>query len=171
MYKFKSIGKVLKPYKYQGAFYAAIKAIYFPDLLKCKALFLKINGIEVPFFIVDLDLEENTSIIKVEEFKAPEDVSAFNGMDVYLRTTDITVKEDKKDTLESVTLESYMILDEPTGNEFKILKTMQYPQQMMAVTHFGDREVLIPLAEDWIIDIDPSKKIITMSLPEGLVDL
>ena len=171
MFKFTAIGKVLKPFKNKGEFLAIINPEIFSDLLNCPAIFLQIDGIEVPFFIENLDLNKEASLIKVEEFNAPEDVKPYNGEDIYLRTTDITIDLDPQDNLSTIQLNGHRISDKTSGNEFIIQSTVQYPQQLMAVILVEDKEVLIPLAEDWIIQIDLDRKLIEMNLPEGLIDL
>jgi 16S rRNA processing protein RimM len=45
------------------------------------------------------------------------------------------------------------------------------PHQEMAVVNHHNKEVLIPLNEELIINIDTTKRLIIMNLPEGLVQL
>ena len=64
-----------------------------------------------------------------------------------------------------------MIRDETGGGEYAILRTEEYPQQLMAVIDIAGREVLVPLNDQLITDIDKDAKIIRMQIPEGLLDL
>ena len=41
----------------------------------------------------------------------------------------------------------------------------------MFVTHYKEKQVLIPMVEDFIADIDEEKEIIYLNLPEGFWDL
>jgi len=71
MFSFFEIGKILKPYRHSGELLAEIDPMVYDDLTASKALFLPIDGIEVPFFIEHLDLDFSGSYIKLEEFNAP----------------------------------------------------------------------------------------------------
>ena len=42
---------------------------------------------------------------------------------------------------------------------------------LFVVTDAADNEMLIPACEEFITDMDASHRVITMNLPEGLVDM
>ena len=44
------------------------------------------------------------------------------------------------------------------------------PQQLLAQVTYQEKEILIPLNEDFIIKIDNKKKSISLQLPDGLID-
>lgn len=52
-----------------------------------------------------------------------------------------------------------------------ITEVIELPTQLTAVVIQDGRDVLIPLHESLILDIDPVKKLLTMDLPAGLIDL
>ena len=45
------------------------------------------------------------------------------------------------------------------------------PGQELALLYFHDQELLIPLNEDLILNIDKKRQHIDMRLPDGLLDL
>ena len=65
----------------------------------------------------------------------------------------------------------YKISDITTNTIHVILELREFPQQIMAVINTDKKELLVPLNDEFIDDIDHDKRIIQMSLPEGLLDL
>ncbi len=48
---------------------------------------------------------------------------------------------------------------------------MERPAQTLLSIVYGGEEVLIPLVDDFIVDIKPRKKELYLDLPEGLLNL
>lgn len=170
MFEFISIGKILKPFRYSGEFIAIVNPGVFEDLKDCSALFLKIDGLEVPFFIENIELDPEGSYIKLEEFNAPEDVKPFNGQKLYLRTIDVKYPSLLTSKPDNFALDGFTLQDVNTGKSYLIESTAEYPQQLMAIVHVNNQEVLIPLVDEWIQNIDAAKELIQMALPEGLIE-
>lgn len=170
MFEFKAIGQILKPYKHTGELLAKIDPLVFEDLENCKAIFIRIDGIEVPFFIENQELDPEVSYLKLEEFNAPEDIKPYNGEELFLRHCDLS-KPHLLDRQEKSydQLDGFQLKDQNSGRVLDILRTEEYPQQWMAVVIFNDQEALVPLTESWIIGIDAEAKLISMELPEGLL--
>ena len=47
----------------------------------------------------------------------------------------------------------------------------EYPQQFLASIQYQEKEVLIPLNEAFIVEIDKTKKLLILDLPDGLLEL
>jgi len=63
------------------------------------------------------------------------------------------------------------VQDKTHGVLGEIKEIIEYPQQEMAAIIIKEKEVLIPLNEQLILEIDEEKKLISMDLPEGLLNL
>ena len=95
----------------------------------------------------------------------------FSHKDILLRKEDISGKDEEASDLKYGKLKGYTISDESNGEIGIIEEIIEMPQQEMAVLKLNKKEVLIPLNENLILEIDESKKIVTMDLPAGLVEL
>ena len=172
MFEFIPIGQLLKPYRQNGEFLALIDPVFFQDLENSQAVFLQVDGLEVPFFLESMELDPATSYLKVEEFNAPEDIKAFNGSTLFLRTVDIEFANQKlKEKNDKIGLAGFTLLDQTSGIKCPILSVEEYPQQWMALVKYQDRDILIPLAEDYIRTLDEDDKELIMELPEGIFDI
>ncbi|MGE5356559.1 MAG: ribosome maturation factor RimM [Deltaproteobacteria bacterium] len=170
--KYENIGRILKPFRNDGTLLALIDQQYNKDILKAKAIFIRINGHAVPFFPESIDVEDDLAYIKFEEFCGPEEVKPFNGSEILLRDTDIKNLKNKKNTSFNYNdLNGFIIDDATSGKQINITSIEQFPQQLMIIGAIDNNEVYIPLVENFIIEINIEKKRIKMNLPEGILNL
>jgi 16S rRNA processing protein RimM len=164
------VGVILKPYKHNGFMLARIDAAFMNDVARTKALFLKVDGLQVPFFMESFEAEEDNCMIKLEEFNAPETIRKWNGEPIFLHVNDVS-----KDSLELQKhasmdfLQGFTIVENASSKRFIITMIEEYPQQLMATIMIDGNPVLIPLVDEWITDIDETSKLVFMDLPEGLI--
>ncbi|MEZ4906978.1 MAG: hypothetical protein R2771_04910 [Saprospiraceae bacterium] len=167
MFNYIQIGTILKPTKREGELIASLQNDYLYDADEIKAIFIEFNGNIVPFFIETLELDDSLAYIKFEEFNGPEDVKPYNGNNLYIREQDIKdySPEEKTD------FTGFQIIDETTKNKLEIIELEEFPGQLMAKVTYNNKSILLPLIEEFIIEIDFDKKTINMNLPEGILDL
>ncbi len=178
MYKFIEVGKLLKPYRTEGFLVAVHNQIFSEELLSCEAIFIKVNGLQVPFFVEEIEIEEDLSYIKFEEFKNPDNIKKFNGSSLYIRKRDLITKKgyESKMRLQDDFV-GYIIFDKNTNNQLTIIDIEKYPRQLIANVVFLDskkkeeKTLKIPLVEELVVSIDDNSKVISMDLPDGLLDL
>lgn len=166
------IGKIKKPHGLNGELKGTIDERFWGDVAKVDAFFVEQRGEKAPFFIEDLRGTE-TLILKFEDIDTKEDASLLTNKRLYLRRQDISLSEEEiNDTgLEYSFLEGYTLKEEEAGRVGTIKYVDEYPQQEMATVDTGTKEILIPLRAAWIIEVDKNEKLVTMSLPEGLLDI
>lgn len=174
MEKYVSIGFTKKTYGTKGELKMKIEEKYVEDFFKASVVFLLISGKKVPFFIENVRFG-NALLAKFEDLDSLQDAQSITSKEVFLREKDIVKEEDRQleviETLEYKKYESYMICDERVGELGEILEVLEYPQQEMALINYNEKEILIPLSEGLIEEIDEKGKKIRMNLPEGLLEL
>ena len=172
MFKYEVIGRILKPFRNNGTLLAILDSGFEKDISKAKAIFIRVKGQPVPYFIESLEFEKELAYIKFEEFNGPEEIKLLNGSDLLLRDIDIKLKKKKQIKGFSLTdIEEFLISDKTSGKTARIISIEQFPQQLMAEVAIGESKVFIPLIENFITDINIDKKLIKMTLPEGIFDL
>ncbi len=77
----------------------------------------------------------------------------------------------EEETLEYGHLEGFLLVDKTAGEVGRIDEVLDMPQQEMAFLQYRNREVLIPLNEQFITAIDERAKKVFTDLPEGLLDV
>jgi 16S rRNA processing protein RimM len=172
MFKYHTIGEILKPYQSKGELIAVIDVNFIDDVENSKAIFIEIDGLPVPFFVEAIEFDKDLSYVKFEEFSNPEDIKKYNGKKLKLRQIDINW-ENKNTTLSksNQNLDGFSIIDIETNEKLIIKKIEEFPQQLMATAVDKDKVIkFIPLVEAFIDKIDIQNKTIYMILPIGLLD-
>lgn len=167
--EFVHIGILKRAHGYKGHAKISIDDLYVDDLAEQKFIFIEVDGYHVPFKIVELK-ELRDLVIKFEGLDTPEDLNRYHNRDLYLLKKDLTHAADLIDEHDKMlSLAGLQLIDQNLGPLGTIDRIEEYPQQLMAILNIEDREVLIPLHPDLIIDLNiPDNKVI-MLLPEGLV--
>lgn len=141
-----------------------------PDKLELDTLFLEINGKLIPFFVNQLKRQPNqTANIYLEDVDVVEKAEKLVRKKVYLPNS----KKPEKDPDEFLItdLKGFLVIDETHGELGEIVDIHEYPQQFVAVVPHQFREILFPLNDEFIVEIDAEKGILHVNLPEGLIDL
>ncbi|HKG05409.1 MAG TPA: hypothetical protein VKB19_03070, partial [Pedobacter sp.] len=65
----------------------------------------------------------------------------------------------------------FIVIDEVHGELGEIIEVNEYPQQFVATIAHKTTEILFPLNEDMIVEIDEEEGTLRVDLPEGLLDI
>lgn len=135
-----------------------------------ESIFIKINGILVPFFIENYFFRsENEVLIKFEGIENDLNAKSFVEHTLYI---DKNTYENNNNTANFINLIGFSILTPSTEVIGMIEEILEYPgQEIFVVTSADNSEILIPAREEWLTEIDETRKTITMNLPDGLIDL
>ena len=161
---FKKVGFVSKLNGFQGELVLASKD---DDVFDAEFLFLKLDGINVPFHIEEVFEKGGNIIVRLEDVNDEVQAQRYVNSEVFMETK----KKPGKHTLAAHELVNYRIIDAAYGDLGPILRIDELPQQEIAVCQVGGKQVLVPLNNDFIDEIDRESKSIKMTLPDGLIDL
>lgn len=133
-------------------------------------LFFSPNGSRVPFKVTDV--EENAHfVIGLEDVNNKKDSDLLAGQEIWIPLEVVKPRHQRSPRNLNDKWEEYQLLDTRSNTIFSIERVEEFPQQLMAVVRIDDRERLIPLSEQLISSIDKQKRLITMELPEGLLEI
>lgn len=164
------IGKLGKPHGVDGevAFVFTDDAF---DQEGCDFIFLKIDGIQVPFYIEGYRFKSAAvAIVKLEGVDSIDDAKRLQGIEVWCDKSFAREEEAAPEPAEALT--GYEIRDTNLGH---IGTVTGIDAQTENVLLFGvdDKggEIIIPLHDDLIASIDDGGRVITFDLPDGMIDL
>jgi len=123
----------------------------------------------VPYPVEFLSGTHSTVRLKFEFVDSVEEASGFVGKDLYLSLADINESEDTILSYHSII--GWTILNSDKTVVGKISDVIENPGQDLFVIHKGEKEILIPVHEDFIVDIDEDKEIMVLNLPDGLLEV
>lgn len=136
--------------------------------------FLLIDGIYVPFFIEDFWYSSDTSArVKFEDVNTMEQASLYSDTKIFLPQElleYINVERVLKSKWEKFI--GYIILKEDNTRVGKIKSVdTSTINELFIVDIDNEREVLIPATDDFITKTDSEQKVLTLNLPNGLLEL
>lgn len=163
------IGQINKPHGVNGEMSFSFTTDVF-DTEEAPFVIFEIQGIFVPFFIAEYRFKSNeTALIKLEGIDSDEKARAFAGQTVYLPKKYLGMVEDTEIELDYFV--GFLLIDQQVGELGIISEVDQTTENALFVIQKQDDELLIPVGDDYIVEIDHDNKKIVVSLPEGLLDL
>lgn len=140
------------------------------DRVDCPYLVCSMDGILVPFFVVDYRFKtDNVALIKFERINDAEQARLLVGKDVYFPRS--RYEESDEDDYTWNLFVGYSTEDRqlgPLGTVTAVDDTTL--NVLFVVTRTDGREALIPAQEVFIEDIDHDRRHIVFNLPDGLLD-
>jgi 16S rRNA processing protein RimM len=166
------IGATQNPHALKGELKVFIEEEYEDDFLNIDTVFLTLAGRNVPYFIESIR-GGNAMIVKFEDVDSIEAATKIAKKALHIRMADMIPEEER--VVEEVSsfdyLQGYTMVDKTIGQLAVIEEVIEMPQQEMAVIQYLGQEKLVPLNDRFILSVDDKTKILTVDLPEGLLDL
>jgi 16S rRNA processing protein RimM len=159
------IGKVGKTHGFKGHLKIFIDEFYMDDFEEIPAIFIQ----NLPYFITHKDINtDNQAIVLLEDIDTKEKAQKLQGQDIF------TNKENLTEILEEAEYDfliGFEMQDKAIGKIGIIEEIQEMPFQILAKIKQDSKEILIPLNNQFIVEIKEKKKQIIMNLPDGLLDV
>jgi len=163
------IGQIIKPHGVSGEMAFSFTSDVF-DTEDAPYFVIEIQGIMVPFFIEEYRFKSNeTALVKLEGINSDEKARTFSGLTIYLPKHYLNKVEDTDIELDYFV--GFMLVDNLLGEIGIISEVDQTTENALFVIPTADDELLIPVGDDYIQEIDHENKRITVDLPVGLLEL
>jgi 16S rRNA processing protein RimM len=141
-----------------------------PELLELDVVYAEINKKMVPYFVSSYKLQTNqTGNFYFDDIDHIDKAQALVRKKIYLPLA--KMPDRSEEDFHYNDLKGFVVSDETYGELGEILEINEYPQQFVATVAFKEKEVLFPLNEDMIVEIDEDNNTILVDLPEGLLDI
>lgn len=132
---------------------------------KGEPVFVVTDGIPVPFFVREAySPAPDTLIISFDDYPTAESVLSLKGCE-------LIIPGEKEEGEELQDLAGFTLTDTVSGFSGRVVSVIRNPGQLLAEVTSPAGVILVPLHPDLIISVDRKRKIIEMSLPEGLISL
>ena len=163
------LGKITKVHGYEGAVNIRLERNFSDNIPEIESVFIEIDGRPVPFFIDYSDSPDlQTLRIKFENYNSTERIKEFVGCKVFLtESTDPEIPVEDPNTLIE-----FEVLSQDDIAIGVIVEIITNPGQLLLRIKSGTgKEILLPLHEDLIMEVDTKQQIIKMIIPEGISDI
>ena len=163
------LGTIVSKFSYKGEILLKLDSDEI-QFKKLKTIFLEIEGALVPFEIKNVMLHKSSLLrIKLENIDSEKKANTVVKTKTYLPIKDLPKLNGDKFYYHEII--SFTVLDLSLGNIGKVKEVNDQTSQPIIVVNNGLNEIMIPLVDDFLIEINRNKKTLTFDLPEGLTTL
>ena len=163
------LGQITKLHGLSGEVTAFFDVDYPEAYQELESVFVEINNKLVPFFIEHLDITPKKIILKFEDVEKVEAAEPLLGKELYLPLSALPALSGKAFYYHEII--GFKVIDSAFGEIGPVKEVItKSSQDLIACEHKG-REVLFPVSDELIREIDREEKTIHVQLPEGLVQV
>lgn len=163
------IGKLHKPHGINGEVSFGFTSDVF-DRTDSPYWVLEMDGILVPFFVESYRFKSSeTALVKFEGIDSDERVRELSGKEVFYPVKFADQEEDPAENWNFYL--GFNVFDEAVGYIGEITDVDDSTLNVLFTLSKDDREILMPVAEEFFTEIDLENREMHVSLPEGLLDL
>ena len=158
------IAKAVKSDGTDGGLVISFLSMTAEDLEISEPVFVHFDGLPVPFFIESISSKGNTkAVVHLTGVRNSDDAEELVGRDIY-------IEDGERDDDSPEELIGWTVKSSDGKLSGKVTDFMDIPgNPCIEVTENGKSPVILPLHEDFVLEVDPETETIVMELPEGLV--
>lgn len=145
------------------------------DLAQVRCIVMEVDGIFVPFFISSVRPKTSeTYLVTIDGIDSEQKARTLTGKAFYVLDSDIPEDDDADDEegFYIADLVGYTLVDSEAGTVGEITDYNDTTSNLLLiVTTPEGSEVYVPVADEYIDEINPDTNIIYTTLPSGIIDL
>jgi 16S rRNA processing protein RimM len=162
------LGKITKTHGLKGEVQIWLDVDKPEAYAKLKSLYLEIKGELVSYDIQQIQIRGKKSILKLKVFNKIEEAEPIIGSEIYLPLEKLPKLNGKAFYYHDVI--GYTLKN--NGEAIAPIKAIyESTGQDLFACDIDEAEILIPIVDDFIVEIDHQNKSIDLSLPDGLLDI
>ena len=162
------IGQIQKPHGIKGELSFSFNTDAF-DRDDCLFFILEIEKIFVPFFVEEYRFKsKNSGFVKFEDIDNENEARELCGKTIFIQKK-FMAEVDDENVSDIRYFVGFEIIDDK--NKTSLGKIIAVNDDTANILFELENNILIPFSEEYIIDINHSKRQIFMQLPDGLLDL
>jgi 16S rRNA processing protein RimM len=163
------LGMVLKPHGLKGELYISLDTDYPEDYKEMESVFLLQNGKLVPFFIEFIQVKHKEALLKFEDVDDKNAALDLRGATLHLPLTELPELSGSQFYFHEIS--GFQIEDTENGQLGVVKEVFEAGHQDLIGMEYKGKEVLIPINDEVILNVDRDKALIKVSLPDGLLEL
>ncbi|MEO5980242.1 MAG: ribosome maturation factor RimM [Chryseolinea sp.] len=163
------IGFIQKTHGLKGEVTAVLDTNAPGDLRDLKTLFLGDENRVVPYFITAISQNGTKALLKLEDIDSIDDARLLVKKSAYLEKS-IRPKKGRGEFYDDEIV-GFTVNDAGEGHLGEIIEIIQAGPNKLLTVSYGEKEILIPIAGPFIISVNKTKKIVSVNLPDGFLDI
>ena len=164
------LGKIAKKFSFKGEVLIYLDTDE-PELYEnLESLFIDFNEQLIPFFITEASLHKSDFLrVRFEESNSEDDADRLVGSEVYLPLTMLPKLEGNKFYYHEIT--GFEVVDTNEGAIGKLVRVNDSNYQPLFEIDFNGIEILVPMIDELIHQVDRENKKLFLNVPAGLLDI
>lgn len=163
------IGFIMKPHGLKGQVTIALDPEAPEDMSTVETIFVEVNERLLPYFVESISIKGSKAFLKLEEVDSQEGAQQISKSAIFLPKA--SRPRSGRGAFYDDEVIGFEVNDTEMGTLGKITEVVQAgPNKLLSVS-YQEREVLIPLNSPFIEGVNKTRKKITVSLPDGFLDI
>ena len=164
------LGKVLRPVGIQGKLLIYLDVDDPGQYRGLDAVFVYVGGNLVPFLINEIQMQPGKQAqVSFRDVDSIDQVEMLAGAALYLPVEALPELGENEFYYHEIT--GFIVVDHEYGELGLVEKVLDYPLQALLQINRGEKEILIPVADEIITTVDKKNRIINIKAPEGLIEM
>jgi 16S rRNA processing protein RimM len=166
------LGKILKSHGLKGEVSVFLDVDYPEDYEEMDSVLVQLDGELIPFEIEQIRILPNkpkTALVKLATIDTIEQTDALSGATLYLPLDVLPELGEKEFYYHEVI--GFEVIDKNLGLISTIDTVYSFTEGSLLVLEYKGKEVLIPINDETIEQVDRVNKVLKVNLPDGLLDV
>ena len=164
------LGKILKLHAAKGALLIHLDTDSPENYTELESVFVQMNGQLIPFFIESLEhRHNNNAVVSFADIDSTDQASMLISCALFLPLTMLPPLTGTRFYYHEV--KGFSVMDENFGEAGIIEEVLEYPHQAVLRVLLKGKEILIPITDEIILEVNRETRTIRTRAPEGLIEL
>lgn len=164
------IGQIAKLHGYKGGVSLFLDVTHPEEYMDMESFFIEIDGILTPFFVESFKLKnKGFAAVKFQGIDTEQEAKSLLKKKVFIPETEL--RELDESNFYDHEVIGYEVEDVVKGKIGKVTAIADLKQNPLLVIEFKDKEILLPIFEGLIVNVDRKLKRLKVKAPDGLIDL
>lgn len=165
------LGQITKPHGLKGEVMFFLDVDVPQEYEQLEMVFVEMGNDLVPYFIENINIRpDGKAIVKLEDFNHINDLDPIIGKRLYLPLSELPELEDGQFYFHEII--GFEIFDVLSNQSIGVIENvLDYPNQALFQINAKGKEVLVPIRNEIIVEVDKKNKVIQIEMPEGLLEI
>ncbi|MEO1052131.1 MAG: ribosome maturation factor RimM [Bacteroidota bacterium] len=163
------LGYVIKTHGLKGEITIFLDVDFPEEYQNMESVFVEIQQRLIPFFIQHIAIQGQKAIVKFDGVDDIESASELKSHKLFLPLENLPSLDEHQFYYHEVI--GFEMLDKAKDFRGTVKEVLDMPNQDLFVVAYQSKEVLVPINDEIIEKVDKGAGLITVNLPEGLIDV
>ncbi|MBX7125995.1 MAG: ribosome maturation factor RimM [Cyclobacteriaceae bacterium] len=140
-----------------------------PDPVEGTAVFLHQGHQLIPYFLTAVSIRHDRAFMRFEEVTTLEGAHALRGASLYLPKTER--EPSARGEFYDDEVIGYEMVDETAGAIGTVVSVVSAGPTRLLVAHYQGKEILVPAQKPFIKSVNKTRKVLTLQLPDGFLEI